>query len=726
MRGELEPTAAHDSAEETLDLHRVMAVLLRRKVSIALGFVIALVPILLLTLTSPDQYEAIAKVAIQGTPKVMQLGPDYMPPEPRRSSDPVLALVGSDAVLGRVADQLPPTPEEPTGSSTLGTVRRWLGEQGSTRPLTPAQERQQRIAWIRKSMESQLVGGGTILEISYTIGQSDFAAAMANAVAKEFVEYRLSERDAALRRATGWLGQRVLEVRGQIERGEDTIADLVAREGITPAGAESPEDDVRADLMDQLRAARIELLTAKQRLDELEPRAQEQKLRVADEDRRLLAQQYAEDKAALARAKLLYTPTHPEVARLEATVSNLQDRLESEFPSSNARASGEDALSEYHLLQGDRSRLEARAAVLERTLDKLGLSDQPSSQARVAYDRLRREVAINREVLGILLRRRNETMLAAATEGSEARILDPAIAPVAPIGPNRFKWLILGIAVALGSGGGLGLLRELLDRKVRDPERVAEILGLQALGVIPRVHDGSAPELQGTAESNSVVAESYRLLRTTLLFSQRGSRERRPGSELGTLVVTSGVAGEGKTTVATNLAQSFASAGRNVLLVDGDLRRPRIDRVTGAERAPGLAEVLRDSVPVHKFVQAPPGRDFHVLTSGEIPMNPSELLDPSRLETLFEEFKAQYDLVVIDSPVLLSVPDALLLAAHADGTLLVHRPNSLDQSGLSQIRSDLDRAEARVLGIVFSQVKRKDRQVYPRYLESPYSQAGTA
>ena len=725
MRGDLDSTDARDPAEEALDLHRVIAVLLRRKVSMALGFVIAVIPILLLTLRSPDRYQAIAKVAIQGTPKVMQLGPDYMPPRPRRSSDPVLALVGSDAVLGRVADHLPPAPKLPTSSSPLGTVRQWLGKQGSTRPLTPAQERQQQINWIRNSMKSQLVGGGTVLEISYTSGQPDFTAAMANAVAKEFVDYRLSERDAALRRATAWLGQRVLEVRGQIERGEETIADLVAREGITPAGAESPRDEAQADLMGQLRAARIELLTTKQRLVEIQPRAsQEQNLRVARGDRQLLAQQYAEAKAALARARLMYTPTHPEVARLEATTSSLQHRLESEFPSGSA--SPEDPLSEYHVLQADQSRLEARVAVLERTLEELALSDQPSSQARVAYGRLMRELAINREMLGILLRRRNETMLAAATEGSEARILDPAVAPVAPIGPNRFKWLVLGIGAALGFGGGLGLLRELLDRRVRDPERVAEILGVQVLGVIPRVHDGSAPELQGAAKSSSTVTESYRLLRTTLLFSQRGSREGRPASELGTLVVTSGVAGEGKTTVATNLAQSFASAGRNVLLVDGDLRRPRVDRVMGAERAPGLAEVLRDSLPVHKFVQALQGRDFHVLTSGEIPPNPSELLDPSRLEILFKEFKARYDLVVIDSPVLLSVPDALLLAAHADGTLIVHKPNSLDQSGLYQIRSDLDRAEARVLGIVFSQVKRKDRQAYPRYLESPYRQAGSA
>lgn len=112
-------------------------------------------------------------------------------------------------------------------------------------------------------------------------------------------------------------------------------------------------------------------------------------------------------------------------------------------------------------------------------------------------------------------------------------------------------------------------------------------------------------------------------------------------------------------------------------------------------------------------------------TSGALPPDPAELLDPSRLEGLFAELKRLYDMVVVDSPVLLSVPDALLLAAHADATLLVHKPNSLDRAGLEQIRRDLQRANARVLGIVLSQVKRSDRSLYPSYLESPYSRASS-
>jgi capsular exopolysaccharide synthesis family protein len=722
--------------EEVLDLHRVFAVLRRRKTSILIGIAIALVPVFVLTARLRNEYMATAKVAIQGTPKVMEFGQDYMPSQPlRRTSDPVVELARSDAVLGRVAERFPRTPTvEPTvdpDPSLFSNLGQRLGLESSTQPLTPAQERQGLIGRIRRGLSLRLVGGGTVLEISSRSGAPELAASMANAVAEEFVEYKRAERETALRSATAWLGQRVLEVRGQIERAERAIADLVASEGLAPDETGQWGGSSQGDFIRDLRAARIELLTAKQRIAALEPRALEQMSRGTGEDRAALEQQYAEQRAALTRARLSYTPTHPEVTRLEATVSNLERRLESDFWPKTARDSGEEALSEYRALRAEESRLEARVAVLERALRELDSVHQPSSGARVAYDRMERELAINREMLGVLLQRRNETMLAAGTEVPDARLLDPAVTPVGPIGPSRRKYLVVGIAMALSFGAGLGILRELLDRQVRDPNQVAELLGLQILGTIPSVRDGSVPELQGAEGSSSEVAESYRLLRTTLLFSQRVERRRRgdrsaDSSEFGTLVVTSGIAGEGKTTVSANLAHSFANAGRKVLLVDADLRRPRMDRVLRAERSPGLAELLRDSLPVEDVARSLPNLAFDVMLSGDIPPNPSELLDPSRLGFVLEQMKACYDLVLIDSPVLLSVPDALLLAARADATLLVHKPNSLDRSGLEQIRTDLERAGAHVLGIVLSQVKKRDRDLYPTYLESPYTRAGSA
>ena len=613
MVGASESQSAWSPEGETLNLHQILAMVRRRKLSIALGFLMSAIPAVLLVSRMPNSYEATAKVSIHGTPQVMQLGPDYMPDQPGwRASDPIVALAASDAVLGLVADRLPQG--SPGTDSLLDQLALRLGLRDERPVLSSAQERQQRIAWIRRSTSLELKGGGTVLEIKALVGSSDAAAAVANAVANAFVRYKLSEREEALRRASAWLGQRVLEVRGQIEQAENTLTDLAAREGIPLLETNEPNGDPRASLVSQLRTTEIELLITRQQLAELEPSVAQRTSRGLDEDRELLLEEYAESRAALERAQLTYTAAHPELVRLQRLVADLEKRLESRSAADTGRE--DDSVARFGALRDEEVRLEARVDVLERALDEQAAEGEPTSQARMAFDRLQRELAINREMLGILLRRRNETMLAAATESPDASVLDPAVPPPAPVGPNRLKWLVVGIGFALAVGGGLGLLRELLDRRVHDPDQVAELLGLQVLGIIPTVRGAGAPEFQAKAPNPSQAAESYRLLRTTLLFSQRGSTERK---ELGTLVVTSGVAGEGKTTISTNLAQTFASAGRKVLLIDGDMRRPRVHSVLGLERSPGLAELLRDSLPLKALVHKPEGIDIEVLTSCGFP-----------------------------------------------------------------------------------------------------------
>ena len=156
------------------------------------------------------------------------------------------------------------------------------------------------------------------------------------------------------------------------------------------------------------------------------------------------------------------------------------------------------------------------------------------------------------------------------------------------------------------------------------------------------------------------------------------------------------------------------------MLIDADMRRPRLHRVFGVARAPGLAEVLSNKARLSEALLRPKGEEFDLLPAGALPDNPTDLLASGAWTELIGELKQDYELVVIDSPVVLAVPDSLLLAADADGLLLVHKPGSLERRGLVQLRDDLRRAGARPLGVVFNQVDRSDRDLYPVYLESPY------
>ncbi|MEE8143622.1 MAG: CpsD/CapB family tyrosine-protein kinase, partial [Planctomycetota bacterium] len=190
--------------------------------------------------------------------------------------------------------------------------------------------------------------------------------------------------------------------------------------------------------------------------------------------------------------------------------------------------------------------------------------------------------------------------------------------------------------------------------------------------------------------------------------------------KLRSLLVTSAVAGEGKTTVVLNLAQSFAYAGQRVLVLDADLRRPRVERVFELSKSPGLTEVLRGERKTDEVIRQPAGFGVDVLTSGDVPKNPAELLGSTSFDQLLSELADRYDLVVVDAPVLLAVSDALLLAHRVDGVLLVHAPGKVDKKGFGRVREVLDRAGANVLGLVSNKVSVADPYQYPRYLHSPY------
>ncbi len=713
MRPELDDFGVPESGGQAPDIGRVLQVVRRRRLSIILATLAALVSAVVMIARRPDVYEATAKVAIRATPPMMEIGPDVMAPEPRQQRLMIAAMVTliySSAVLGRVLDQMPQRRERESEASVLDRVRARLGLGRPEPEVSPHYRRELRIAGVRRAITVQGQGGATALLISARRGDPAFAAFLANAVADAFVRYRQDQREHASRRAITWLSQQTYELRERITRRELAIAGLVAKAELGPYGGDATRDSTRDQLTAELLSARLELMATEQRLAQLSPGT------AATKEMELILQQYEEARAALGDARLRYTQTHPEVRRLEEMLARLESRLGPDVFTATADAAAEE-LSEYRTLTSGRALQEGRIQIMERALDELFTSDgSDDAKARSEYDRLERELELDKQMLGVLQRRHIEARLAAATEHPEVEILDHAAPPSGPVGPNRLKLLALGGVFAFAFGSGVGLLREWIDRQVRDPEEVASILGVPSLGLIPMVHDGTLPEHQSIASYasyGSSAAESYRNLRTSLMFTGGKSR-------LSSLVVTSAITGEGKTSVSANLAASFARMGTSVLLVDGDLRRPRVHRLFSLPQSPGLAEVLQGKARLEEVIQKPVGSDVRVLTSGEIPDNPSELLASSEFTALLAQMKTEHELVLLDSPILLAISDALLIAAVAEGTLLVNKPGSVDRKALERMRFELKRAGADVVGVVFNQVERTDRYVYPSYLVSPY------
>ncbi|GAB3713241.1 tyrosine-protein kinase domain-containing protein [Mariniluteicoccus flavus] len=292
-------------------------------------------------------------------------------------------------------------------------------------------------------------------------------------------------------------------------------------------------------------------------------------------------------------------------------------------------------------------------------------------------------------------------------EAVKATVIAPALAATSPTSPKVAQNLALGLLLGLGIGYALALLRDQLDTRVRDEADVSRVTDTSIIGLIPIEGSAGGSPLPMETDPLGMRAESYRRLRTNLQFLHVDDGPRA-------VVVTSSLPGEGKTTTSTNLAMALAEAGERVLLIDGDLRRPRLGKRLGLESAVGLTTVLIGQAGLTDVVQPYGTADLHILPSGPIPPNPSELLGSHRMQSLLDEAACHYDTVLIDSPPLLPVTDAAVLAKLVGGALVVVSVGVVHRQQLGEALDALETAGARVDGLVLNRVRRSsgDRYAY--------------
>ncbi|NQS89702.1 polysaccharide biosynthesis tyrosine autokinase [Patescibacteria group bacterium] len=321
----------------------------------------------------------------------------------------------------------------------------------------------------------------------------------------------------------------------------------------------------------------------------------------------------------------------------------------------------------------------------------------------IQYNILRRDVDISREIYNSLLKRIQETEVTGGLKTTNIRIIDRAIVPKKSVRPRKKLNLLIAFCLGIIGGGGLAFLFESLDQSVKTPDDIKKWVKLPVLASIAvpseKESESLQPEFITLKKPQSTISEAYRSLRTSIMFTAVEHRRK-------TLLVTSSEPKEGKTTTAVNLAIIMAQTGEKTVLIDADLRHPRIKNIFSKESRPGLTEVLAGSENIESVIDGTDIQNLDVVQCGSIPPNPSELLGSKKMDELLEELEKKYDRIIIDSPPVLAVTDAVVLSGKVDGTIIIVKANDTHRNAMIHAKEVLESVESsHLIGSILNMVE---------------------
>ncbi|MFY2564142.1 polysaccharide biosynthesis tyrosine autokinase, partial [Corallococcus terminator] len=411
-----------------------------------------------------------------------------------------------------------------------------------------------------------------------------------------------------------------------------------------------------------------------------------------------LKKAYTDVRVACAELSERYLPEHPKLLECQGKLGVIQGDF---FKSlRNLVRSAETELSEA----------EAQRKNLVRLLDDAKAEAFQVNKKSIEYDRLKRESDNNQRLYELVLKRLKDIELSGLLRTSNVRVLDPARPLFMPVKPNVNRNLMVGLVMGLLAGLGAALLLDLLENSVATQADVEERLGLAFLGVMPRIEGNRAPkdrDLYVHREPKSSVAECCRAIRTNLLFMS-------PDTPFKTLVVTSSGPQEGKSTTSINLGVAMAQSGNRVLLLDTDMRRPRLHRAFGVPNELGISSLVVGEGTLDAAVKSTEVPGLFVLPCGPIPPNPAELLHTRAFAELLKTAAGKFDRVILDSPPLNAVADAAVLATQCDGVVLVLKAGKTNRESARRALRSLADVQARMYGAILNDVDLKA----PRYGDS--------
>jgi polysaccharide biosynthesis transport protein len=596
----------------------------------------------------------------------------------------IAAIFSSSKDTGKIAE--PPGPEE-----------------------TKAQSRA--IDQFLKDLVVSPIRNSRLVDVSFESPDAQLAARAANGLAKAYIEQNMEFKYLSSKEASDWLAKQLGEQRRQVESSEQALQKY--RESSNDAV--SLED--RQNIVVQ-RLADLNQAVTRAKMERIEKESTYNQIRATQNDRAALdtfpailansfIQQQKSELAELQRQQAQLGeklgPNHPDMVKVASAIRTAEAKIQGEVG------------KVIQAMQNDYQRSVINERSLTQALEQQKREALELNRKGSEYGVLSRDATSNRQIFESLMQRTKETAISGELRTSNIRVVDAAETPRRPTSPNTRNNLLIGLVTGTILGVGLAFFFEYLDNRIKSPEELTRHLKMPFLGMIPALFDhvASAPLINTAVPPN--FSECFRTLRTSVLFSTAEDGLR-------SLVVTSTGPGEGKTLVATNLAVGLAQAGMRVLLIDADMRRPRVHIVFDKSRQPGLSNVLVGTAKFSETVHATTVPGLWMVPAGAYPPNPSELLSSKRFADLVASLGAHFDWAIIDTPPVMAVTDSSIVAHLTTGVVFVVGAEMTSRYAAQRAVEQLGRGHAKFLGAVLNRVDlQHNAYYYAEYYRREYS-----
>ena len=717
--------------EKEIHLRNYIKVIIKRRYTVYTFFAIVFAVTLIITFSTTPIYTATTKVLIEKNEraKMTALNPYYMDYDPD-FNETQYQLIKSFSVAQRVVRMITPDqkiagivrPQEENSNIVSGTLQ-WFRDLFSTglhiggrspRPVPASTagtkedgldlQAYQLAKGISGSIIVKPVKNSKIVDISYMSADPKLAALIVNTVAKAYMDEVLDIRMGSSQYALKWLTEKAEEERARLQKSERALQEYMRDKDIATL------ENKLTMFPERVSEVATKLATAESKRKELEtlyaqvkglannPDAVENLPAVAsDPTIQALRSQILKAEQTIMEYQKKYGQKHPAMVTTMGDLKILKEKKLEQI-----RRVIESIKNEYELAKASEENFRRFAGQTKSETLSIG-------EKFIQYGVLKREVETSRQLFDAIITRIKEQGVTQDIQTINAWVIEKAEIPKSPTKPDTRKNILFGLLAGLLGGVGFAFFIDYLDNTIKSPEEIEARFSVPVLGMIELLKPGNGViEEIVLKEPRSHLAENYRVVRTNILLS---SADKHPKN----IVITSTSPQDGKTVTAVNLATILAQSGGPVLIVDADLRRPRIHKIFGFDNKTGLSTYLAGASDI-KFESTQHLPNLSIVPSGPLPPNPSELLGSNRMKELVSLLEEKFDFIIWDSPPLFSVAESLVLSKILNGTIIVTKAGLTTYEDLGRGLRSLSDIGARVLGVVINGHDLKDSdRYYHRY-----------